>query len=120
MSPPPGAIDAHALLDSGSAGNFISGTLCRQLSLKTTATPKVYQIHTVTGKPLRKVCRLAGPLHLQVGALHTEEIYLLVLEDSMADIVLGHPWLEQHNPILSWKTGEILKWGEQCFGGCFP
>ncbi|KAK3551711.1 hypothetical protein QTP70_022574, partial [Hemibagrus guttatus] len=110
----------HVLLDSESAGNLISGTLCRQLSLKTTATPKVYQIHAVTGKPLQKVRRLAGPLHLQVGALHAEEIYLLVLEDSTADIVLGRPWLEQHNPILSWKTGEIMKWGEQCFGGCFP
>ncbi|KAK3510507.1 hypothetical protein QTP70_009142 [Hemibagrus guttatus] len=37
-----------------------------------------------------------------------------------ADVVLGRPWLEQHNPILSWKTGEIMKWGEQCFKGCFP
>ncbi|KAK3564897.1 hypothetical protein QTP86_030837 [Hemibagrus guttatus] len=101
-------------------GHFISGTLCRQLRLKTTATPKVYQVHAVTGKPLWKVRHLAGPLHLQVGALHTEEIYLLVLEDSTADIVLGHPWLEQHDPILYWKTGEILKWGEQCFGACFP
>ncbi|KAK3561538.1 hypothetical protein QTP86_007782 [Hemibagrus guttatus] len=113
-------LSAHALLDSGSAGNFISGTLCRQLRLKTTTTPKVYQVHAVTGKPLRKVRHLAGPLHLQVGALHTEEIYLLVLEDSTADIVLGRHWLEQHDPILSWKTGEILKWGEQCFGGCLP
>ncbi|KAK3535066.1 hypothetical protein QTP70_003030 [Hemibagrus guttatus] len=112
-------LSANALLDSGSAGNFISGTLCRQLRLKTTATPKVYQIHAVTRKPLRQVRHLAGPLHLQVRALHTEEIYLLVLEDSMADVVLGHPWLEQHNPILSWKTGEIMKWGEQCFDGCF-
>ncbi|KAK3563596.1 hypothetical protein QTP86_031829 [Hemibagrus guttatus] len=38
-----GVINARALLDSGSAGNFISGTLCRQLRLKITATPKVYQ-----------------------------------------------------------------------------
>ncbi|KAK3548348.1 hypothetical protein QTP70_010579 [Hemibagrus guttatus] len=92
-------ISANALLDSGSAGNFISGDLCRQLHLKTTATPKVYQIHAVTGKPLRQVRYLAGPLHLQIGALHMEEIYLLVLEDSTADVVLGHPWLEQHNPL---------------------
>ncbi len=26
----------------------------------------------------------------------------------------------QHNPILSWKSGEILKWGERCFPDCFP
>ncbi|KAK3542360.1 hypothetical protein QTP86_025865 [Hemibagrus guttatus] len=54
MPHPPGAINAHALLNSGSAGNFISGTLCCQLNLKTTATPQVYQVHAVTGKPLRK------------------------------------------------------------------
>ncbi|KAK3508195.1 hypothetical protein QTP70_017106, partial [Hemibagrus guttatus] len=93
-----GAINARALLDSGSAGNFIYGTLCHQLCLKITATLKVYQVHAVTGKPLRMVRHLESPLHLQVGALHTEEIYLLVLEDSTADIVLGRPWLEQHDP----------------------
>ncbi|KAK3512082.1 hypothetical protein QTP70_030361 [Hemibagrus guttatus] len=80
-------LPANALLDSESAGNFISGALCRQLRLKTPTTPKIYQIHTVTGKPLRQVRYLAGPLHLQVGALHTEEIHLLVLEDSMADVL---------------------------------
>ncbi|KAK3514050.1 hypothetical protein QTP70_002509, partial [Hemibagrus guttatus] len=35
-------------------------------------------------------------------------------------VVLGRPWLEQHDPILSWKTGEVLRWGEHCFKGCFP
>ncbi|KAK3572996.1 hypothetical protein QTP86_012030 [Hemibagrus guttatus] len=107
----------------GHSGHYIvECPLCparSMLRLKTTATPKVYQIHAVTGKPLRQVRRLVGPLHLQIGARHTEEIYLLVLEDSTADVVLGCPWLEQHNPIHSWKTGEILKWGEQCFEGCF-
>ncbi|KAK3515307.1 hypothetical protein QTP70_013471 [Hemibagrus guttatus] len=44
----------------------------------------------------------------------------MVLEDSKADVVLGRPWLEQHDPILSWKTGEVLRWGEHCFEGCFP
>ncbi|KAK3528947.1 hypothetical protein QTP70_014160 [Hemibagrus guttatus] len=45
-------LPANALLNSGSTGNFISRALCRQLQLKTTATPKIYQIHSVTGKPL--------------------------------------------------------------------
>ncbi|KAK3565245.1 hypothetical protein QTP86_001581 [Hemibagrus guttatus] len=44
--------------------------------------------------------------------MHTEEIVLMVLEDSTADVVLGRPWLEQHDP--------ILRWGHKCFEGCFP
>ncbi|KAK3505744.1 hypothetical protein QTP70_004137 [Hemibagrus guttatus] len=118
---PPGTISARALLDSGSAGNFISGALCRQLRLKLTATQKAYQIHAVTGRTLQTVHHLAGPLSLQVGALHCEELHLLVLENATTDIILGRPWLELHDPVLSGKgTGEILKWGEHCFGACFP
>ncbi|ROI42812.1 Retrotransposon-derived protein PEG10, partial [Anabarilius grahami] len=109
-----------ALLDSGSAGNFISGALCRQLRLKTSPSPTIYQINSITGRPLSRkhVRRIGGPLKLKVGLLHREDIHLLVLEDSTADVVLGHPWLEQHNPTISWNTGEILKWGETCFSGC--
>ncbi|ROL52393.1 Retrotransposon-derived protein PEG10 [Anabarilius grahami] len=82
-----------ALLDSGSAGNFISGSLCRQLRLKTAPSPTIYQISSITGKPLSRkhVRRMVGPLQLQVGLLHTEGIHLLVLEDSTADVVLGRP-----------------------------
>ncbi|KAK3556341.1 hypothetical protein QTP70_007096 [Hemibagrus guttatus] len=109
-------------LNSGSAGNFISGTLCRQLGLRTKATATPYQIQSITGKSIshRQVSHSAGPVLLQVGVLHVEEITLLVLEESMADVILGRPWLEQHNPILSWRTGEVLKWGDTCFPDCFP
>ncbi|KAK3509746.1 hypothetical protein QTP70_008378 [Hemibagrus guttatus] len=113
-------VSVTALIDSGSAGNFISGALCRQLQLPTAATPKIYQVHAVTGKLLRQVRRQAGPLRLHIGVMHTEEIVLMVLEDSTAEVVLGRPWLEQHDPILSWRTGEILRWGHKCFEGCFP
>ncbi|ROL53350.1 Sterile alpha and TIR motif-containing protein 1 [Anabarilius grahami] len=110
-----------ALLNSGSAGNFISGALCRQLRLKTSPSPTIYQINSLTGKPLsrKQVRRVVGPIQLRVGLLHMESIHLLVLEDSTADVVLGRPWLEQHNPTISWRTGEILKWGETCFSHCF-
>ncbi len=111
-----------ALIDSGSAGNFIAGTLSRQLRLPTSTTTKVYQVQSVIGKPLsrKQVRHQVGPVAIRVGQLHKEELNLLVLEDSTADIILGRPWLVQHNPILSWETGEVLKWGEDCFPDCFP
>ncbi|KAK3527064.1 hypothetical protein QTP86_008645 [Hemibagrus guttatus] len=116
------SVTVVALLDSGSAANFISGTLCRQLGLRTKATATQYQIRCITGKPVsrRRVHHSAGLVLLQVGLLHVEESTFLVLEESTADIILGRPWLAQHNPILSWSTGEVLKWGDTCFPGCFP
>ncbi|KAK3506694.1 hypothetical protein QTP70_015432 [Hemibagrus guttatus] len=105
------SVTVVALLDSGSAANFISGTLCRQLGLRTKATATPYHIRCITGRPisLRRVHHSAGPVLLQVGLLHVEETIFLVLEESTADIILGRPWLEQHNSILSWSTGEVLK-----------
>ncbi len=115
-------ISVSALLDSDSAGNFISGSLCRHLRLSTSTTETVYEVQSITGKPLtrRHVRHSVGPLQLQIGKLHQETLHLLVLEGSMVDIILGCPWLVQHNPILSWKTGELLKWGDDCFSQCFP
>ncbi len=105
------------LFDSCSAGNFISSTLCCQLNLSTTTKKTIYQVRSITGKPLsRKHIHLSvGPLKRKVGQLHEETLHLLVLEDSTADVILGHSWLVQHNPILSWESGEVLNWGKKCF-----
>ncbi|KAK3530547.1 hypothetical protein QTP86_027911 [Hemibagrus guttatus] len=58
------SISVVALLDSGSAGNFISGALCRQLGLRTTATSTTYQIQSITRRPVsrRQATSIASPL----------------------------------------------------------
>ncbi|XP_059367578.1 uncharacterized protein LOC132106012 [Carassius carassius] len=90
------------------------------LNLTTTATPSAYQIHSITGRLLskRQVCHSVSPLLLQIGILHMEKIHLLVLEESTTDVILGRPWLEQHHPVISWRSGEVLKWGNSCFQDC--
>ncbi len=103
-------------------GQFHRWDLCQQLRLPTSITETAYEIQSITGKPLtrRHVRHSVGPLQLQIGQLYQEELHLLVLEGSTVDIILGRPWLVQHDPHLSWKTGEILKWGNSCFPHCFP
>lgn len=44
-----------------------------------------------------------GPIQNQVGQLHTENICLLVLDNSTPRIIQGCPWLISHNPIPSWS-----------------
>ncbi|KAK3519335.1 hypothetical protein QTP70_024760, partial [Hemibagrus guttatus] len=52
------SVSVVALLDSGSAGNFISGTLCRQLRLRTKATATPYQIQRF----IRNYSSITNPL----------------------------------------------------------
>ncbi len=115
-------LPVHALLDSGSARSFISGSLCRQLKIPTAVNPKTYQIQCITGKSLsrHKVRYLAGPITLRVGHLHEENIQLLVLEEANTDIILDRPWFAVHEPQIAWRKGDVLKWGNQCFPDCFP
>ncbi|KAL0159647.1 hypothetical protein M9458_043372, partial [Cirrhinus mrigala] len=102
------SVSVTALLDSGSAGNFILGTLCRQLKLRTFTTSSKYQIHSITGELLsqRRIQHKCDAIILQVGLFHRESIQLLVLEGATVDVILGRPWLVKHDPILSWGTGE--------------
>ncbi len=116
------SIPIHALLDSGSAGNFISGNLCHQLKIHTMANSKVYQVQSITGRALSRhdVRLITEPITLRIGNLHEEDIKLLVLEEANTDIILGRPWFVLHEPQISWCTGDVLKWGDQCFPDCFP
>jgi hypothetical protein len=53
LTTPLHCISVHALLDSGSAGNFISADLCHQLQLKR-LNDIPYKIQSITGSPLSR------------------------------------------------------------------
>lgn len=91
------SISVNAIIDSGSAGNFISVKLCHHLKLKKKYNKVCYNVHSITVRPLRRqqVRFSVGPVLLHVGLLHVENIKFLVLENT-ADIVLGRPWLIEH------------------------
>uniref|UniRef100_A0A8C1X240 Gypsy retrotransposon integrase-like protein 1 n=1 Tax=Cyprinus carpio TaxID=7962 RepID=A0A8C1X240_CYPCA len=114
------SISVQALIDSGSAGNFINQQTLNRLSVKRHRSPVELRITTIQGKPLgRGHIRYFSPtVILRVGSLHEEEITFMVLEESTADIILGRPWLNQHQPHIHWPTGEILKWGKSCHSTC--
>lgn len=122
LTVPDQSLTVTALIDSGAAGNFLSGALCRRLHLRKSRCQSTFSLHSIVGKPLNRslVQHLAESVKLHVGCLHSEEISLLVLEHSTADVILGRPWLSRHSPTLDWNTGEVLKWGSNCFPSCFP
>ena len=64
--------------------------------------------------------QVTSPVQLEIGLLHREELKFLILEESTVDLIHGRPWLLLHSPTLSWKTGEVTKWGPECSGRCLP
>ncbi|XP_039504260.1 chromobox protein homolog 2-like [Pimephales promelas] len=59
----------YALLDSGSAGNFISGSLCRQLNLPKRRNPVQYQVQSIIEpEPVEEP---PLPLVLEDGTVYT-------------------------------------------------
>ena len=117
-----GSLIAQALIDTGSAGNFISGSMCQRLGLRRIPSPTPFSLHSITGHPLtrRQVRQVTSPVQLEIGLLHKEELKFLILEESTADLILGRPWLLLHSPSLSWETGEVTRWGQECSGRCLP
>lgn len=71
------------------AGNFPLEPLTRPL-----------RVHGVDGSSLSAGCVLhqTCPITLQVGAIHTKQIRFLILPIVQDGLILGHPWLQQHNP----------------------
>ncbi len=47
-----------------------------------------------------------------------ETISFFVFQSPYTPIVLGHPWLTQHNPQIDWVKGSILSWNLLCHVNC--
>ena len=60
--------------------------------------------------------RLGHPLH--PSGNHSETLCLNVIPSPQTPIVLGLPWLQYHNPHLSWDSGRVVEWSPHCLANC--
>ncbi|KAK3550601.1 hypothetical protein QTP70_000678 [Hemibagrus guttatus] len=58
------------------------------------------------------------PFTLQVGLFHFEELSFFMISSPANPIILGFPWLQLHNPHMSWREGEITRWSPYCQNHC--
>ena len=96
---------AQALLDSGSLGDFISSTLADQLQLPKIKleNPLLVQL-AVQGSRSRINYRVAACLQYESI---TENRTFDVINISQYDLILGTPWLYQHNISMSMNPTQI-------------
>ncbi len=113
-------ICTNALLDSGAAGNLISAEFAQQYNLKLTPCDSRLAVEALDGRPLGggRIAHLTEEIHMQIGALHHENIRFYIILSPNNPVILGLPWLCSHNPHISWREGQIIYWNSTCQEHC--
>src|SRR3569833_3607543 len=102
----------HALLDSGAQGNFIAPWMVNDLELPWKQKEQPYSLDTVEGSAIRydegMVQRETAHLPIAVQN-HHETLRFDITDIGDHPMILGIPWLRNHNPTIDWITGQ-MRW----------
>ncbi len=114
------AVETTALIDSGAAGNFIDINFANSHNLPLVTCDTRLAVTALDGQPLGPglVPVKTQVLTLRTGSLHIERICLFAIDSPQNPVILGLPWLEKHNPRISWSAKQIQQWSKFCHQEC--
>ena len=107
-----------ALVDSGADECLIDVALARQAGIPLEPLETVLSAQALDGHSLGKITHRTSPVSLTLSGNHVETIQFFVLHAPTAPLVLGRPWLDKHDPHISWSSGRILGWSTACHANC--
>ena len=105
-----------ALLDSGATGLFIDSDFLAAEKLTTGSLMLPTPVYNVDGTPNE-----AGSIHSVVDLIlqyqnHSECAIFTVTNLGKHKMILGYPWLRDHNPKVDWRTQQVIL--NQCPAKC--
>jgi hypothetical protein len=100
-----GKIRASMMLDSGSTGNFISEKFVKQNKLQVRKLEIVKHVKLADGNGNHRVSEYVSE-RISIGS-YSESVELQVMPLSVSNVILGMPWLKQHNPEIDWSSGTV-------------
>jgi hypothetical protein len=112
------AVEAKIMLDSGSAGNFISPSAIERYRLKTQPRETPLSVTHIQGGTVGTVTEQVR-CNMRHGD-HMEEITLDVVPLGKHAIILGMPWLTAHDPHINWVNRKVTFSSEYCKENCLP
>ena len=74
--------------------------------------------NALNGHLLARVEHQTPPLTFLPSGNHKETLRLHIISLPQAPIVLGHSWLQLHNPHIYWSTGIVVSWSTPCHARC--
>ena len=108
-------ISTHALIDLGANSLFIDDRFVAQHHLPRIQKPIPRPLHVINGRPI-----LSGAVTHSVSmalriSSHHESSSFDICRIGHYPVVLGIPWLRQHNPTIDWPFHSAL-----CNRSCLP
>ncbi|KAL0204491.1 hypothetical protein M9458_002509, partial [Cirrhinus mrigala] len=110
------SVKTTALIDSGAAGNFIDRDFVATNHLPILSCAPPVAVAALDGRPLGKgrVEHTTDDLTLCLEPHHQETIHFFIISSPHTPLILGYPWLNQHEPVISWSAGTIARWSPHC------
>ena len=100
-------VETLGLIDSGAGGKFIDQNYVKKLKLETHALETPIRAYNVDGtENKRGTIKSYINLDLEINGRKTNT-QLFVSGLGKERIILGFPWLNEHNPDIDWKSGEV-------------
>ncbi|KAI2659133.1 Transposon Tf2-9 polyprotein [Labeo rohita] len=114
------SVPTRALIDSGAAGNFIDKDFVHANRLPVLSCAHPVAVAALDGRPLGtgRVSHVTKDLTLRVEPGHQETIRFFVITSPQSPLILGYPWLNRHEPTISWARGVITHWSSHCLEHC--
>ncbi|KAL0182333.1 hypothetical protein M9458_021708, partial [Cirrhinus mrigala] len=115
------SIKTTALVDSGAAGNFIDRDFVATNHLPILSCASPVAVAALNGRPLGsgRIDHTTNDLTLRIGSCHQETIRFFIISSPQSPLILGYPWLNRHEPTISWAGGIITHWSPNCQQHCF-
>lgn len=109
-------VTISALLDSGATGLFLDSEFVKGNHLNTRRLPRAIPVYNVDG-----TANQGGSIQEEIDMImsfqgHSERTTFAVCSLGSKTAIVGHTWLQQHNPEVNWQTGEITM--SRCPSNC--
>jgi len=108
----------NAMIDSGATEDFIDKGFCSKYNIRATQAKTIREVYLADGPPsaMGPITHIAK-VPIDIGS-HREMATFQVAKLSNHEVILGMPWLKQHNPRIDWGEGKITFESERCTTWC--
>jgi len=97
-------VDIKALLNSGATGMFIDKKFAEENRMVMQSLDKPIRVYNVDGT-LGSITHEVTLMMSHKG--HREKAVFKVCDLGKSTVIIGYTWLQKHNPMIDWKTGDI-------------